>query len=53
MKALLISSTSVRVVAFCQDVNFPTVVHTLRKLQPHPVLHSLTLPYILALGGIG
>ena len=33
---------------FCQDVNFPVVVHTLRKPQLHPVLHSLTLPYILA-----
>ena len=43
MKTLLIV---VRVAVFYQDVNFPVVLHELRKLQLHPVPHSLTLPYI-------
>ena len=53
MKALLILPARVHVAVFCQDVNFLVVVHTLCKLQPHPVLRPQTLSYILALGGVG
>ena len=37
MNALRIFSAPGRVAALCRDVNFPVVVHKLRKLQPRTV----------------
>ena len=47
MKALLFLPARVRVDFFGEDMDFSVVSHTLRKLQPRPVLHSLALLYIL------